>query len=121
LRGEHISDASLCLDDLRRAWILLQPATKAQNLHIDAAIEHVFVDSSRLQKVLSAKRPLRGVEEGDKQPVLALGQRNIRAIRISELSGAQIEPPTRKPIAAAFRLARGRGACPIEPPDARAG
>jgi hypothetical protein len=48
LPGENISDASLGLDKLRCAWVLLQFAAKAENLHIYAAIEHVFVDSSRL-------------------------------------------------------------------------
>jgi hypothetical protein len=120
LYREHISDASLGLDDPRCAWVLLQPPTKAQNLYIDASIEDIFVHSTRLQKVLSAKRPLRGLEESDKQRVLAFGQRNIRAIRVSELSGAQIESPVRKPIAAAFWLARGRGARSIQPPDDRA-
>jgi hypothetical protein len=48
LPGKHISDASLGLDHLRRARVVLQFAAKAENLHIYAAIEHVFVDSSRL-------------------------------------------------------------------------
>ena len=48
LSCELISDASLGLDDLRCARIVLQFAAKAENLHIYAAIEHVFVDSSRL-------------------------------------------------------------------------
>ena len=45
---EHISDASLGLDHLRCARVVFQFAAKAENLHIYAAIEHVFVDSSRL-------------------------------------------------------------------------
>ena len=48
LPGESISDASLRLDDLWCARVVLQLAAKAENLHIYAAIEHVFVDSSRL-------------------------------------------------------------------------
>jgi hypothetical protein len=48
LPGKHISDASLGLDHLRRARVVLQFAAKAENLHIYAAIEDVFVDSSRL-------------------------------------------------------------------------
>ena len=57
--------------------------------------------------MLSAKRPLRGVEEGDQQRVFAFGQRNVRAMRIGKSSGAQIEPPAGKPIAAAFWLPPG--------------
>jgi hypothetical protein len=48
LPGEHISHAALGLDHLRRARVVLQFAAKAENLHIYTAIEHVFVDSSRL-------------------------------------------------------------------------
>ena len=48
LTGEHISDASLGLDDLRCARVMHQFAAKAENLHVNAAIEHVFVDSGRL-------------------------------------------------------------------------
>ena len=70
--GEHISDASLSLDDLRRARIVFQFAAKAENLHVNAAIEHVFVDSGSLQKMLSVKRPLRSVEEGDKKRISPL-------------------------------------------------
>src|SRR5277367_2867619 len=110
LPGEHIADASLGLDHLRRAWVGLQFAAKAENLHVNAAIEDVFVDPRRLQKMLSAERPLRSVEERDKQRVLAFGQGDVRAIWIGKLSGAQIEPPAGKPIAAAFWLACTRGA-----------
>ena len=45
---ENVSNASFGLDDLRHARIVLQFAAKAENLHINASIEHVFVDSSRL-------------------------------------------------------------------------
>ena len=107
LPGKHISDAALGLDHLRRAWIVLQFAAKAESLHVNARIEHVFVDSGCLQKLLSAKRPLGSVEERDEQRVFAFGHRNVRAIRIGEPSGAQIELPAGKPIAAAFWLPPG--------------
>jgi hypothetical protein len=48
LTCENISDASLGLEDLWRARVVLQFAAKAENLHVNAPIEHVFVDSSRL-------------------------------------------------------------------------
>jgi hypothetical protein len=54
--------------------------------------------------MLSAERALWSVEESDKQRVFAFGQRDVRAIWVGKLSGAQIEPPASKPIAAAFRL-----------------
>ena len=96
---------------------MLQFAAKAENLNVNASIEHVFVDSGGLQKVLPAKRPLGSVEEGDKQPVFAFGQRNVRAIRIGKPSGAQIELPAGKPIAAAFWLPCRGGADPVQPPN----
>src|SRR5689334_18139830 len=46
--GKHISNASLGLDHLWRARVVPQFAAKAENLHIYTAIEHIFVDSSRL-------------------------------------------------------------------------
>src|SRR5215471_20143731 len=70
--------------------------------------------------MLSAERPLRSVEEGDKQRVFAFGQRDVRAIGIGELSSAQVEPPVGKPIAAAFWLACMRRGGPVEPPNDRA-
>ena len=88
LLGEHISDASFGLNDLRCARIVLQFAANAKNLHVNATIEHVFVNPGRLQKMLSAKRALWSVEEGDKQRIFAFGQRDIRAIWIGKLSGA---------------------------------
>ena len=120
LLGEHISDASFRLNDLRCARILLQFAAKAQNLDVNAAIEHVFVHSGRLQKMLAAKRPLRSIEEGDKQRVLAFGQRDVRAVRISKPSGAPIEPPAGESIAPAFWLACGPGAGALQPANNRA-
>jgi hypothetical protein len=65
LPGEHISDASLRPDYLRCARIVLQFASEAENLLVNVAIEHVFMDPRRLQKMLSADRSLRSVEEGD--------------------------------------------------------
>jgi hypothetical protein len=48
LPSEQISDAPLGLDDLRRTRVALEFAAKAEDLHVYASIEHVFVDSSRL-------------------------------------------------------------------------
>ena len=68
---KYISDAPLGLDELRGAWIVLQLAAETQDLHVDAAIEDVFMDSSRLQKMLAAERALGSVEEGDEQRIFA--------------------------------------------------
>ena len=66
LPGEHVSDTSFGLDHLRRAWVPFQFAAKTKNLDVDASIEDVFVDSSRLQKMLPAKRTLGSVQKSDK-------------------------------------------------------
>src|SRR5262249_53351527 len=70
--------------------------------------------------MLATKRPLWSVQEGDKQRIFAFGQCDDRAGWIRELSGAQIQPPAGKPIAAAFWLACGGGSGPVEPPNDRA-
>ena len=64
LPGEDITDAALSLNDLGCARVLLQPAPQAKNLHVDAAVEDVFMQSGGLQKVLPAERALRSVQEG---------------------------------------------------------
>src|SRR5271170_1030540 len=116
LASEHVSDTSFGLDHLRCAWVPFQFAAKTKNLDVDAAIEDVFVDSSRLQKMLPAERTLGGIQEGDKQRVFAFGQRNVRVSRVGELPSAKIEPPARKPVATVFWFACRRGASPIQPP-----
>src|SRR4029077_3423685 len=62
--GEYISDAALRLDDARRARIALELTPQAENLHIDAAVEDIFVNAGRLQQVLAAKRTLWRFEKG---------------------------------------------------------
>src|SRR5215467_8980277 len=56
--GEYVSDAALGLNDARCARVALQLAAQAQDLHVDAAVEHVFMHAGRLQQVLAAQRPL---------------------------------------------------------------
>jgi hypothetical protein len=53
---EHISDAALGLDEARCAWITLKFAPKAQDLHVDAPVEHVIMHAGRLQQMLAAER-----------------------------------------------------------------
>jgi hypothetical protein len=45
-----------------------------QDLHIDAAVEKIFVHTCRLQQMLAAERPLRGVEKSGQQGIFAFGQ-----------------------------------------------
>jgi len=64
-QGEHVADASLRPDDARRAGVGLELAPQPQDLHIDGAVEDIFVHAGRLQQVLAAERSLRRVEKGD--------------------------------------------------------
>ena len=117
--GEHISDAALGLDHARGARIALELAPETKNLHVDAAIKDILVNAGCLQKVFSAKRTLRGFEEGDQRRVFALGQRYWGADRVNELPGPAIELPAGKSKAATLWIARRRFSN-IEPPQDRA-
>ena len=119
-RRENVSDAPLGLNELRHAWILFQLAAKAKDLHVNAAIEDVFMDSSRLQKMLAAERTLGSVEEGDEQRIFAFCQHDLNAVGVGEAPRAEVQSPTRKLVASAFVVA-GRGrAPPVEPSQHRA-
>jgi hypothetical protein len=110
-RGENISDAPLGLNELRHAWIVLQLTAEAKNLHVDAAIEDVFMDSSGLQKMLAAERALGSVEEGDEQRIFTFGQRDLNAAWVGEAPRAKVQSPARKLVASAFVVA-GRDETP---------
>jgi hypothetical protein len=53
---KYVANAAFGQDDARRVWIGLQLAPQAQDLHVDTAIEDIFVDPGRLQKVLAGER-----------------------------------------------------------------
>ena len=57
-QSKHVADAALCLDDLWRTRIELQLSPQSQDLHVDAAVENVFVHPSCLEQLLTAERPL---------------------------------------------------------------
>ena len=63
--GEHISYTALGLDDARRARVTFELAPQAKNLHVDAAIENIFMHARGVQQVLPAERALRRIEKGD--------------------------------------------------------
>ena len=122
LRRENISDAALCPDELRHAWILLQLAAKAKDLHVNAAIEDVFVDSSRLEKMFAAERTLGSLEEGDKQCIFAFGQPDLNAVGIGEAARAEVQSPPGKLVASAFGVpgrSRARPGRAVAAPRAR--
>jgi hypothetical protein len=112
--GKDVTDAALGLDDARCARVAFQLAPKAQDLHVDAAVENVLVDAGRLQKVLAAERALRRLEKGNEQRVLALGQDHGSAVRIGEPSCPAVELPTGESPATALGLARRRCASGFE-------
>src|SRR3954451_18728219 len=65
--GENISDPAFGLDQTRRVRTRFELATKAKNLHVDAAIENILVHMRRSQQILPAERALRRVEEDEQQ------------------------------------------------------
>src|ERR1700724_1599713 len=64
-QGEHVADAALCPDDAGRARIAFQLAPQPQDLHVDAAVEDIFMNAGRLKQILAAEKSLRRVEKGD--------------------------------------------------------
>src|SRR5271166_4232225 len=115
-RRENVSDAPLGLDHLGRAWVLFQLAAKTQDLHVDAAIEDVLVDPRRLQEMLAAEWTLGSVEEGNEQRIFVFGQSGLSAGRGGEAARAEAQPPSAKLVAAAFLVARGNRAAPVQAP-----
>jgi hypothetical protein len=68
-QGKYIADTTFGLNDARYTWISFQLASEPKDLHIYAAVEHVFVNPCRLQEVLSGERPLWRIEERDQECV----------------------------------------------------
>ena len=66
-QSKDVAKTALRPNDLRRAWIELQLPAQPQDLHIDAAVENVFMHPRCLQQMLTAQRPLRGVEKRGQQ------------------------------------------------------
>jgi hypothetical protein len=103
-QGKHVTYAALGLDDTRHSSISLKLASKPKYLHIDAAVEHVFMNARCLQEVLSAEWSLWRIEERDQESVLALCQRDWSAARVCQASRAAIELPTAKSVATLLGL-----------------
>jgi len=118
--GEDIPDAALGLYHARGARIALKFAPEAKDLYVDATIENLLVGAGRPQKVLSAKRTLRGFEECDQQRIFTPGQRYRTAGRVDEPPGPAVELPAGKSKAATSWIAHRRGSSDIEPPQDRA-
>jgi hypothetical protein len=102
---KYVANAAFGQDDARRVWIGLQLAPQAQDLHVDAAIEDIFVDAGRLQKVLAEKRSLRSIEKCNQKHVFALGQCNRDSAGISEAPDAPVKLPAAKSAAPSFLVA----------------
>src|ERR1700730_19340158 len=102
---KHVANTAFGQDDARRVWIGLQLAPQAQYLNVDTAIEDIFVDAGRLQKVLAGKRSLRSIEKRNQKRVFALGQRNRDSAGISEAPDAPVKLPVAKSAAPSFLVA----------------
>src|SRR5580700_6369820 len=58
-QSAQVAETALRLDDTGRSRIGLELAPQPQDLHVDAAVEHILVHAGRLQKMLAGKRALR--------------------------------------------------------------
>src|SRR5260370_32140802 len=103
-QSAQVAETALRLDDTGRSRIGLKLAPQPQDLHVDAAVEHILVHAGRLQKMLAGKRALRCVEESDKQGILSLRQRDGGTIGVGEAPTAPIELPAAEPATAARRI-----------------
>jgi hypothetical protein len=102
-QGEQVADAAFGLDDARDARVGLQLAPEMQEMEVDASIDDIFMDRERTQQLLARERPLRRLEEGDKQDVLALCQRHEIAVRVDKAMSAALELPAAEPESVPFR------------------
>src|SRR3982074_715694 len=102
---KHVANTAFGQDEARRVWIGLQLTPQAQYLNVDAAIEDIFVDAGRLQKMLAGKRSLRSIEKRYQKRVFALGQCNRDSAGISEAPDAPVKLPAAKSAAAFFLIA----------------
>ncbi len=80
IEREDVAHAPLGPDYAGRARVALQLAAQAEDLDVNAAVEHVLMDMGRLQEVLPAQGPLRRVQESQQQRILALGEGDGAAI-----------------------------------------
>ena len=102
---KYVANAAFGQDDARRVWVGLQLTPQAQYLHVDTAIEDIFVDPGRLQKVLAGERSLRSIKKRNQKRVFALGQCNRDSAGISEAPDAPVKLPAAKSATASFRVA----------------
>ena len=73
-RIEQITDSSFRFNQSRHAGIGFQFAAEPQDLNVNAAIEHILMHARGLHQMFAAERTTGGVEKGDQQRVLGLGQ-----------------------------------------------
>src|SRR5512135_673938 len=94
--GEYVSNAPFGPDDARGAGIAFELTSEAKNLHVNATVEDILVNTGRLQQVLATQRTLRRFEKGKQHGILAFGQRDRYARRVGKLSNSTVELPTGK-------------------------
>src|SRR5258705_10202860 len=101
---EDISHTALGLDHTWRTGIDLELAPQPQHLHVNASIENILVNAGGLQQLFSRERPLRRLEKGQQQSVLALAQRARLRIGIEQFPATPLELPAIEPVSASLRL-----------------
>ena len=113
---KDVANAALRLDYTWRIRVDLELASHTQDLDIDASVENVLADSRCLKKHLPRERPLWRFEKRAQQGIFAFGQRDRRAVRIDEATGATFKRPAVKPVPAPLRVAGSRCAAYFVPP-----
>ena len=73
-KREDIADTAYSMDCARRSRIDLELAPEPQDLHIDAPIEDICVNSCRLEQMLAGEGPLRRFKKGDQQGIFTFTQ-----------------------------------------------
>jgi len=108
-KAEPIADTAFSLDGMRRARVGFQLSPQPQDLHVDAAIEDVLVDTRRLLKVLAGQRAPWCVQEGNQEAILTLSQGDLHSRWIEKAPIAPIESPASETEAAGCLITRQPG------------
>ena len=79
LGGKIVAGTALGSYELWASRVRLDFSAQPQDLHVDAAIEHIVVEAmTHFQQLVAAQNPLRGFEQRSEQP--ELGVREIDAL-----------------------------------------
>src|SRR5258705_14024875 len=94
LHVEPVARAALRLDIARPHPVGFELAPQACDLHVDGAIEDlVVVQPRKVEQLVSGENALRRCKQNHEQMELAVGERELAAIRRAETTCVQVELP----------------------------